>query len=77
MLPVPQDQQDHTVAPEPVDADLIPDPADLVQDPVDPIPGDPAEAGAMVAEGGPGKAGYENTGLTECRSYHNTANANL
>ncbi|MBW1744214.1 MAG: hypothetical protein JRJ47_12440 [Deltaproteobacteria bacterium] len=66
MLPAPQDKQDHTVAPEPVDAaDLIPGQADLVQDPEDPIPGDPAEAGVLAAEGVLDKGGYESTGLTD------------
>jgi len=53
---VPQDQQDHTAAPEPVDAaDLIPDPADPVQDPEDPIPGDLGGAEVLAAEGVSGK----------------------
>ncbi|MBW2173022.1 MAG: hypothetical protein JRF69_13850 [Deltaproteobacteria bacterium] len=67
MLPVPQDQQDHTVAPGPVDPDLIPGPADLVPDRMDLIPGDPAGAGVLVAEGVSGNCVYENTGLADCR----------
>ena len=61
MRPVPQDQQDHTAAPEPVvgAADLIPDPLDPVQDPEDPIPGDPEAAEVLVAEGVSGKSTCE------------------
>jgi hypothetical protein len=65
---IPQDQQDHTVAPERVDPDLIPDPAHLAQDPPDPIPGDPAAAEAMVVGGESGSSGHKNNGLTACRS---------
>jgi hypothetical protein len=48
---IPQNQLDHTVAPEPVGPDLIPDPADFLPDPVDPIQEVPEGAAGMMVEG--------------------------